>query len=119
MSLSLLMGVVFLYYFITRNKENISNKHYKKTLKNLSKYALIIVIGLAIAMLWWFKPIFINHGQTSLNYTEALTVDYNQFSVQFSEIKNLLSQSLIHFNSIAGAIYSLLIITGIVCLFHH
>jgi hypothetical protein len=117
MSSSIFLGIIFLYYFIAKNKHNIVNGKYKETLLSVSKYAIVIFIGVAIALLWWFKPIFYYHGQTSLHYMDVNQYDFSQFSEQFSAVKDMFSGALINFNSLSSIINSIFIIAGVICLF--
>lgn len=115
-SATFLLGIMLTYYFITRNKQYMQNKEYKHIIENASKYALIILIGVAIALLWWFKPVFYYHGATSLNYNEALLPNFSKLSVQLSNIKIMFSE-LVNFSSIILIIHTLLVIAGIFFIF--
>ncbi len=64
---SFFMMFFMLYYvlFLTihiEKKRVVINK--KLLLKHLRYGAIIFIIGFAIALLWWYKPIFVYHAQT-------------------------------------------------------
>ena len=117
MSISLLLAIVFPYYIIVRNKHHFLKKDYKKIFQSVAKYALVILIGVTIAMLWWFKPVFYYHGATASHYTEIQQDSLDKISQQLNAAKYMFTAALVNFHSAVKIFYSLFIIAGFILLF--
>jgi hypothetical protein len=113
----LLLAIVFIYNFIIKNRQHIRDRQYKKIFQSMPKYAIVIIIGVAIAMLWWFKPIFYYHGATAAHYTEIQQASLDKISQQIIETKNIFTQTFVNFTSPVGIIYSIITLAGIFLFF--
>ena len=66
-------SLIILFYFIYKviEKEKAGKINYAERIKNQVIFFLpIAVIGILIAMLYWWAPIFVYHGQTPNNWQE-------------------------------------------------
>jgi len=122
---SMLLGFVFIYYGVMKNLHVFKNKNskdgsaaqkglkIKKIIKIVLPYVIVLVIGVCIAMLWWYKPIFLYHGQTSPHYTEWNNTDFSSISAQFQFLWYVISGALIYFGNMTQAVLSTLFIAGV------
>lgn len=108
---SIFIGCTYLYFAYTHRKE-------KEELKKLTKiFFILIFIGVLIAQLYWFKPLFIYHGKTSENYLNWNNQDFSSFEVQKDFLVNNLKFIFFRFNNIPSTIASILCIIGIISVF--
>lgn len=132
MASSLLLLSVFLYYGVysglfnnslkfKKNKENKENNKnhidFKKTIKVVLPYAIVFVIGVSIAMLWWFKPIFVFHGQTPAHYSEWNSQNWASLSVQFKFAFDFIKEMFFSFTDLGNGLRSIFSIIGAFGLF--
>lgn len=111
MASSLLMLLVFIYYCLIKNIEFKTKQIEKQKIKkDLFRYIIIFLIGISIALLWWFHPIFTFHAQSSHGYPE-LTFSINS---QIELLWNYLSNIALNFNTIHNSIFSVFCILGII-----
>ncbi|MGV8140994.1 MAG: hypothetical protein ACP5NW_00980 [Candidatus Woesearchaeota archaeon] len=112
---SLLLASVFIYYEIILERHNIvhnfNTKHVKYFLKKIYPYMIILVIGVGFALLWWFKPIFIYHGQTSFRYLEWNSQSFERLSTQMVFFWDTIKYTLFNFSTIINAIISTITLT--------
>jgi hypothetical protein len=114
-SASLLIAAVFIYYFVIKNFDFTHKKYIKENIKReIIFYLIIFVIGVSIALLWWYQPIFIYHGQTSPHYTEWNNQDWSNLNYQFGFLYQTIKQIFFSFDSIKSVIYSLFNVFGLI-----
>lgn len=86
--------------------------------KELIKYfAIIFTIGTAIALLWWFDPIFKYHGHTSANYTEWNNGDWGSIKLQFNFLISTLKSLFLNVSTLKNICFSLIASLGVLGLF--
>ncbi len=112
---SILLGFAFLYYVIYR-------WHKSRQLKLLFKkriifYLIVLLIGISIAMLWWYEPVFVYYGQTSPHYTEWNNENWDDKSFQFNFLKGTIKGKFFNFSGWFNVSISLLTILGLISLF--
>jgi len=118
MASSLLLLSVFLYYGVYSGLFNNSLKFkgnhidFKKIIKAVLPYAIVFVIGVSIAMLWWFKPIFVFHGQTPAHYSEWNSQNWASLSVQFKFAFDFIKEMFFSFNDLGNGLRSIFSIIG-------
>jgi len=124
MASSVLMAFVFIYFEILANPDLKIRKiketkkiEFKKLLNAIWPYLIVLAIALPIIMLWWFKPVFVYHGQTSLHQIDANNTDWSQGSIQFNFLFDTLKTTFFNFANIYTIIFSLLNIAGLLALF--
>lgn len=119
-SSSFLLLAFFIYYVLIVEKIGLHKIYTKTEFNKIKKFLLyfliIFIVGIIIAMLWWFKPIFIYHGQTSQNYNDWNSASYSSFSNQISFIWTLLG-SLFNFTSLVDAVFSIFFVLGALGIF--
>ncbi|MBT3690754.1 hypothetical protein HOG16_00750 [Candidatus Woesearchaeota archaeon] len=111
-SSTILIGVSTLYFGIFRNLKN-----KKAMIKFLKVFGILILIGLIIAQLYWFKPIFVHHGQTNENYLDWNNKDFSNGETQKDFVVGVFKGLFFNFSGISNIIVSLLCILGILTLF--
>jgi len=121
---SVLMVFVFIYFEIIINPDlkikrikEAKKIDFKKLFSAIWPYFIVLIIALPIVLLWWFKPIFIYHAQTSLHQIDAGTSDWSRGGIQFSFLFNTLKAAFLDFTSFYTIIFSLLNIAGLLALF--
>ncbi len=115
-SSSFFIVAVLIYYTLTPIiKEIKQNKKFNlKETKVLLPYIIIFAIGISIALLWWFKPLFIHHGHTSLNYTEWNNQNWGSISYQITFLWQTIKENLFNISDFRAILFSLFNIFGIV-----
>lgn len=117
-AVNLLLFVVFLYCIFS-GALNIAKFNFSKQvfIKNFKKYFLffliIFLIGFAIAQLYWFKPIFVYHGQAQLESQKWSISDFTDFSVQIDFLFDTIKNIFFNISSLQGIILSILALAGI------
>ncbi len=77
-------------------------------------YGVAVVIGVAIAMLYWLEPIFVYHGSTVLkSETWSFPYDLHDFGQGIGLAVELLSSMLFNFSGINAAARSALVLAGL------
>jgi hypothetical protein len=124
MASSVLMAFVFIYFEILANPDLKIKKiketkkiDFKKLFCSVWPYLVVLVVALPLILLWWFKPIFVYHGQTSLHQIDANNTDWSQASIQFGFVFDTLKAAFFNFTNIYTIIFSLLGIAGLLALF--
>lgn len=110
---SLLLFFFFIKYFIINNFKS-KNLKFDKLKRPFLNYIIIAILGIGIAMLYWYQPIFTFHGKT-----EGLDAVYNlsKFSTQFMFLFNFVKYNFLSFNTIPIIIFSLFNIIALIGLF--
>jgi len=111
-SSTILIGLSALYFGIFRNLKN-----KKAMIKFIKIFGILILIGLIIAQLYWFKPLFVYHGQTNENYLDWNNKDFSNWEVQKSFVVGKLQGLFFNFSSIINTLASLLCLLGLTTLF--
>ena len=108
----LMLGVIF-YYGIWKNfrGDGLNISSIKQILNN---YIPVFAVGIPIAMLYWWTPIFVHFGQTSLNYTEWNNQDWGNFGFQIQFLWSTLKSYFLTFSSFQTALFSAFSLLGIV-----
>jgi len=87
----------------------------KAFFKTLLLLLILGIIGSLIAMLFWFKPIFVYHGKAPVS--SIYTLDFSTFGQQMTFLLNSLKYYAFDFYSLFGAIISIFFILGVIALF--
>jgi len=84
-------------------------------LKTLVFFFVIGLIGSAIAMLYWFKPIFVYHGVIQQPY--LFTQDLSLFSAQLKFVWDSLKGAFFNFSTLFDVFKSIFLIIGVLSIF--
>lgn len=103
---SFLLGFVFLYYCLL-----------KRNWRSLYLYLIVFVVGVSIALVYWAKPLFVFHGQTSPFYMEWNNLNWSDLKIQFDMFMDVV-KAVLNFSSVRGSLISVFTVLGIVGLFH-
>lgn len=100
---SIVFGIAFLYFVFIRyfdfEKKNLAKDFNKDVKNNLLIFGLIFVIGFLIALLVWYKPLFVYHGQSPNDYIRWNQIDYSEFRVQVKYLVDMLRGSFFEYRS--------------------
>lgn len=110
-SSSFLLLAVFIYYSIKPVVKE--KKLYSKDIKKILPYVIVIVIGVAIALLWWYKPLFVHHAQTSLHYTEWNNQNWASLSFQLDFLTQTIKNNFLNFANFRSIIFSIFTLFGL------
>ncbi|MBW3017371.1 hypothetical protein KY316_03275, partial [Candidatus Woesearchaeota archaeon] len=102
---------VFAYYVIIRNRKD--KKYIGEIKKQLLPYAVVALIGMSIAMLWWFKPFFVYFGKTAPHYIEWNNQDWGNMMFQIKFVWETLRSSFFRFGSLRLVLLSIFSIFGV------
>jgi len=123
-TLFLIILAIYILFFehIQKNKETKKffwdKNTFKKALgKNIKILIILSVIGVAIAMLFWFKPIFVYHGQPLNPHVDFNQPDFSVFKNQIDFSWDIIKSAFFNFSSIIAGITSILFIIGILSIF--
>jgi len=105
--------LVFLFFLYESKKLIIDEKEPKRIKNLLLSFSIVMLVGFLISLIYWAKPIFIYHGQTSLYYNEWNNLNWASSKVMFDFFKDTLLKHLLNFSSIKTIILSLLSLVGI------
>lgn len=105
-SSSFVLGFVFLYYCLL-----------KRNWKSLSFYLVVFIVGVSIALVYWAKPLFVYHGQTSPFYMEWNNLNWSDSKIQFDMFIDVV-KNIFNFSSVRSSLISVFTVLGIVGLFH-
>jgi len=67
---SLVIVLFFIYKIIEKEKKEQKIDYLQRIKKQVIAFLPIVIIGVAIAMLYWWAPIFVYHGHTPNNWQE-------------------------------------------------
>ena len=111
--------LLFFEYIRYENKKVIFIKEeFKKNFFQLLKCILVLfVIGVIIAQLYWFKPIFVYQGKPLNPIPDFAQPDFTRLSVKFLFITQSIKSFLLNFSSALWSIKSLFFVTGLLLLF--
>ncbi|MBI4918739.1 hypothetical protein HY837_02325 [archaeon] len=118
-----ILGIAHPVSFIAASALIVIFTLYFKELKwnSIKPVLVVLLIGLVIAQLYWFKPVFVYHLKSANHYLEWNNEDFSNVSVQLNYVKNVIvgyffnySFSLKNFSSIIAALFALI---GFVLLF--
>ena len=82
----------------------------------LQAYSVILVVGLPIALLYWWDPIFVHHFKTSPHYLEWNHADLGRFDDQVASLLDWLGRRFFSFGNLRAGTLSLLSLLGLVSL---
>ena len=96
----------------------INLKTFKLDLNNKSKeqlklYTIIFIIGFALSLLFWFKPIFIYHGSTPNDIQNITTPDITDSGTLWKLVSSHLYSVFIPYNSGILLLFTLLTLLGL------
>ncbi len=83
--------------------------------KKLAACVVIFLVGVSIALLWWFKPIFMYHGTTSPNYVAWNNYDFSS-NYQLFFVSVLFHKYFFDFTTLLAGLKTLLNWLGIASL---
>lgn len=87
---------------------------FKKTFfKNMSIFLVIAIIGFLLAQVYWFKPLFVYHGQTALNYIEFNGLNFFNPSTYLWFLGDSTLSFFLNFSSPLASITTLLTLLGL------
>jgi len=81
--------------------------------KELLPFVATFIIGFAIAMIYWWEPLFIYHMSTNLQSEVWSLHDLRMQDVAFDTASNLITALFFNFSNEEGAIRSLLLLAGL------
>lgn len=115
----LFLYLTFFEHIYKKNEKwNLNKKKFKSEFWKAFKMLLIIgVIGGAIAMLYWFKPIFVYHAHTLNPHVEFNQADFSLFGVQMNFIWRTFKLYFFNFSEFLTGAKSLLFIIGFLSIF--
>ena len=116
----LFIAVFFIYHVIIKPISKNENKiriDKKKLLINFKKAATIFIIGFLIALLWWYKPIFVYHGQTPNDLQIYGFPVMTTFSEMIGVVTGSIQNTFFSFTNIYYSIIGIGAILGIISLF--
>jgi hypothetical protein len=118
-SVFLFLILSFYVLFIEKfSKKFIKDKKFiSHFLSNFKLLFLIGFIGSIIAMLFWFKPIFVYHGHVLNSHIEFNQTDFSVFSNQITFLVNIFKGYFFNFSSFFVSFKSLLFLVGFSSLF--
>lgn len=110
---SLLLLSLFVYYEIIKDlrKKRFTMEGIKK---KLIPYFIILILGVSIALLYWYKPIFVYHGKTSPYYTEWNNPNWASISYQIIFFWKVIKNNFFNFSSLKVSFSSIFSLIGIV-----
>jgi len=115
-----LLGIAHPISFITASLLLvIFTVYFKKlNLQELKPVIIVILIGVIIAQLYWFEPIFVHHIQSSENYLDWNNEDFSSTSLQFTYFKNIIKGAFFNFfSNLPRTLLSLFSLAGLIILF--
>lgn len=115
-SASFLLAAAFIYYGVIKTIKSKQKLDFKKFFGIVWPYAIVLVIGVAIALLWWFKPLFVYSFSQNTIWRKALLPRWD-LAYQFSFLWNMIKGNLLTFSSIGSAVFSVFMIIGLASLF--
>jgi hypothetical protein len=105
-----IMGSFFMMFIpeVIKLKRKDINNIWKRTHKELIiPFTIITLVGLTLSMIFWFKPIFVNHMHILNIQSEYDYADLSQSGIFFSEIFMWIKQLFFRFNTLHTALLSL------------
>ncbi|MBI5065268.1 hypothetical protein HZA97_03435 [Candidatus Woesearchaeota archaeon] len=94
--------------------------YFKKTdSASLKKVGIIFLVGILIAQLYWFEPIFVHHMKSSEHYLDWNNEDFSSFSVQINYLKDAIKGYFFNFFTwdVFSILPSILSLLGLILLF--
>ncbi|MBN2052404.1 hypothetical protein JW756_02790 [Candidatus Woesearchaeota archaeon] len=99
-----------------RKKLFFDKESFRKTFGKTLLFLIVLgIIGSLIAMLYWYKPIFVYHGASPT--ASIYTLDFSTFGQQTTFLANVLKYYAFDFYSPISVLVSLLFIIGIIAFF--
>lgn len=86
---------------------------------NYMYFGIVYVLGLGLALLYWWKPIFVYHGQTKLGDQDWSMASLSLAKVQWDTFKDTIKNYLFNFSNIRNGIMTVLLYLGLFVLFFH
>ncbi len=109
--ITLLIPILVGYSFFAHKKEKLLFK------KDFRTILIIFLIGFLIAQVYWFKPIFIYHGNIPNKITEWGQVNYSLLRVQMKFVFESLKKIFFDFHTLFSSMISILCIFAIFFIF--
>jgi len=114
---SLFLLILSLYLLVFQHMKHLRiklDREFKKQfIKSLKLLLVIALIGGAIAMLYWFKPIFVFHGKPLNPIQDFDQPDFSRIGVQINFIKDTFNLFFFNFSSLYLAIRTVLFLLSI------
>lgn len=85
--------------------------------QNYIYFVIVYVIGMSLALCYWWKPIFVYHGQTKLGDQDWSMASLSLVKVQFDTLYSTLKNYLFNFSNIKSGILTILLYPGLFILF--
>jgi len=118
---SMFMIIFSLYLLIFQHMKKfkmIYNKDFKENFVKTLRFLIIVaVLGVAIAMLYWYKPIFVFHGQPLNPVPNFDQQDFSSMRVWWSFTVRIFTMYFFNFSNLYYAIKSIFFILGIIGIF--
>ncbi len=117
---SFFLAAVFLWYCLLpaiRQKEGCSFTQrllHPAFLRALVPYCIVAGIGILIALLWWYAPLFVYHGKTAAHYSEWNYQNYDPLSYQLRFLRETIAKYFFDFSSFYFGLLTVLRWLGIV-----
>ncbi len=94
--------------------------YFKKIdLTSLKSVGVVLIIGIIVAQLYWFEPIFVHHMKSSEHYLDWNNEDFSNFSTQINYLKDIIRGYFLNFftKDVFSFLPSALSLLGLVFLF--
>lgn len=121
---SMFMAVLAVYLLILKHitlekgfKLRLGGSFKKESLHALLLLLLVAAIGVSIAMIYWFKPVFVFHGEPLNPVQEFDQANLSKMSAQWIFTKNFFIANLFDFSNLFMGARSVLFLLGIIGLF--
>ncbi|MFH2105936.1 MAG: hypothetical protein ABII22_01640, partial [Candidatus Micrarchaeota archaeon] len=112
----LVFGLAFLYFYVIpifMASKKLEDFKESENFELLKKYLSVFLIGFAIALLFWFKPIFINYGETPNNVQDFTRPDIRDPTVLWKMILGQIEWILLPYLSSLTWIFTALSLYGL------
>ncbi|MFH0869970.1 MAG: hypothetical protein V1866_02850 [archaeon] len=118
---SLFLLIFSLYLLVFQHMKHfrikLDREFKKQFLKSIKLLLVIALIGGSIAMLYWFKPIFVFHGKPLNPIQDFDQPDFSRLGVQVDFVKGFVNLFLFNFSSLYMSIRTVLFLLSIAGMF--
>jgi hypothetical protein len=111
---------ILFFEHVTRvsGKWSFDKQHFRESFFKSLKYLVVLgLIGSAIAMLYWFKPIFVYHGKLPVVSSALYTETFSSMGAQLNYIWVTAKSLFFNFSSPFAGLKSILFLVGLISVF--
>jgi len=113
--LAVLASYFLLFQFLDwKNKKIVFQKSDLKLFAKL--FGLVFIIGVIIAQLYWFNPIFVHNLETPKEYLSWNNEDFSNTKYQFIFLRDIAKTYFFNFSSLISGLISVLALLGLASL---